>query len=100
MQHEEKHETSQVTFGKGTCMIRKSTSLDIDKMYEIINDAALAYKGIIPEDRWHETYMPKDELEDEIKDGVVFWVFVAEGEPVGVMGIEAPRNKLRGISDC
>ncbi|MBW2636375.1 MAG: GNAT family N-acetyltransferase, partial [Deltaproteobacteria bacterium] len=69
-------------------MIRKATPSDIDMMYEIINDAARAYKGIIPEDRWHEPYMPKDELEGELEDGVVFWVFEAEGVPVGVMGIQ------------
>jgi N-acetylglutamate synthase-like GNAT family acetyltransferase len=69
-------------------MIRKSTPSDVAMMYEIINDAARAYKGIIPEDRWHEPYMSKDELEDEIEDGVVFWVFEAEGVPAGVMGIQ------------
>jgi hypothetical protein len=44
-------------------MIRKSIPSDVDMMGEITNDAAKAYKGIIPEDRWHEPYMPKDELE-------------------------------------
>jgi len=69
-------------------MIRKSRPSDVDMMYEIINDAARAYKGIIPEDRWHEPYMPKDELEHEIDDGVVFWLFETEGEPAGIMGIQ------------
>ena len=32
----------------------------------MINDAALAYRGVIPADRWHEPYMPRDEL-------VYFW---------------------------
>jgi hypothetical protein len=51
-------------------MIRKSIPSDVDMMGEITNDAAKAYKGIILEDRWHEPYMPKDELEHEIESGV------------------------------
>ena len=47
-------------------MIRKSMPSDVDMMCEIINDAAEAYKGIIPKDRWREPYMPKDELKLEL----------------------------------
>ncbi len=69
-------------------MIRRCGPSDFDSIYEIINDAAQAYKGVIPEDRWHEPYMPRNELEHEIKDGVAFWGFEIEGELVGVMGIQ------------
>lgn len=51
-------------------MIRLATEKDFDDIYTIINDAATAYKGIIPADRWHEPYMPKEELEAQIEDGV------------------------------
>jgi len=54
-------------------MIRKCTESDFDRILEIINDAAQAYKGVIPEDCWHEPYMPPEELKKEIEDGVVFW---------------------------
>ena len=57
-------------------------------MYEIINDVAIAYKGIIPEDRWHEPYMPLEELKGEIEDGVEFWGFEDQGRLMGVMGIQ------------
>ena len=40
-------------------MIRRCTEQDIEAMYEIINDAAIAYRGIIPEDRWHEREHPQ-----------------------------------------
>ena len=43
-------------------MIIKCEEDDFDEIYEIINDAAIAYKGIIPDDCWHEPYMSKDEL--------------------------------------
>ena len=57
-------------------------------MLAIINDAAQAYCGIIPADRWHEPYMPQDELEKEIADGVIFWVAEEDGRLSGVMGFQ------------
>ena len=57
-------------------------------MLAIINDAALAYKGVIPADRWHEPYMPADELTDEIANGVEFWLAEEDGRMLGVMGIQ------------
>ena len=57
-------------------------------MFAIINDAAQAYKGIIPADRWHDPYMPMAELEAQIADGIVFSGHEADGELVGVMGIQ------------
>jgi GNAT superfamily N-acetyltransferase len=58
----------------------------------IVNAAAEAYRGVIPADRWHEPYMPADELDDEIAAGVVFWGYEADGELVGVMGIQPVRD--------
>ena len=69
-------------------LIRKSTISDLNDIYEIINDAAIAYKGIIPEDRWHEPYMPMSELQEQINDGVQFWCYWENNEIVGVMGIQ------------
>jgi GNAT superfamily N-acetyltransferase len=69
-------------------MISKCTESDIDEIFEIINNAALAYKGVIPGDRWHEPYMSAEEIRHEIKDGVIFWGFEQEGCLAGVMGIQ------------
>ena len=69
-------------------MVRKATQDDFQQIYEIINDAAIAYKGIIPADRWHEPYMPQTELEEQIADGVNFTCYLEDGEIVGVMGIQ------------
>jgi N-acetylglutamate synthase-like GNAT family acetyltransferase len=57
-------------------------------MLRIINDAAQVYRGVIPADRWHEPYMPAEELASEIADGVVFWVTEQEGKLLAVMGIQ------------
>jgi N-acetylglutamate synthase-like GNAT family acetyltransferase len=69
-------------------MIRVCTKSDFKRIFEIINDAAHAYKGIIPEDRWHEPYMPFDELRKEIENGVLFWGLEHDGQLLGVMGIQ------------
>lgn len=69
-------------------MIRLCEQKDIDRMYEIINDSARAYEGHIPEDRYHEPYMPTDELLSEIADGVVFYGYEADGLLEAVMGIQ------------
>ena len=69
-------------------MIRKSVENDFTAMLAIINDAARAYRGVIPADRWHEPYMPADELSEEIASGVVFWVAEREGQLAGLMGIQ------------
>ena len=73
-------------------MIRKCKQDDLLTMYTIINDAAQAYKGVIPNDRWHDPYMPLDELKHEIEDGVVFWGIEEDGNLIGVMGIQDKGN--------
>jgi GNAT superfamily N-acetyltransferase len=54
----------------------------------IVNAAAAAYRGVIPDDRWHDPYMDAAELDREIAAGVVFWGCEAGGALVGVMGIQ------------
>ncbi len=69
-------------------MIRRGTGEDFEKIFATINDAALAYKGVIPSDRWHEPYMTKDELQAQIEDGVRFSCWAENDQIVGVMGIQ------------
>jgi GNAT superfamily N-acetyltransferase len=58
----------------------------------IVNSAAEAYRGVIPADRWHDPYMPSDELDGEIEAGVVFWGYEEDGALVGIMGIQPVRD--------
>jgi GNAT superfamily N-acetyltransferase len=58
----------------------------------IVNAAAEAYRGVIPADRWHDPYMPADELDAEIAAGVVFHGYEEGGALVGVMGIQPVRD--------
>jgi len=69
-------------------MIRPGTTEDFEDIFNIINDAAIAYKGVIPADRWHEPYMTREELTVQIGDGVRFSCFIDSDEVVGVMGIQ------------
>lgn len=69
-------------------LIRRSEGADLGQIVAVINDAARAYRGVIPADRWHEPYMPEDELRREIADGIVFWVAEDEGRLLGIMGIQ------------
>ena len=69
-------------------MIRQCTRDELGEICAVINDAAQAYKGVIPQDRWHEPYMPLEELEQEVADGIAFWGYEAGGELAGVMGIQ------------
>jgi GNAT superfamily N-acetyltransferase len=69
-------------------VIRRCNMMDIDIIHDIINDGASAYKGHIPEDCYHEPYMPRDEFLSEIADGVVFYGYEEDGLLVAVMGIQ------------
>lgn len=69
-------------------MIRACTDEDFEEIFNIINDAAMAYKGVIPPDCWHEPYMTKEELKAQIAEGVAFSCYVDGDEIIGVMGIQ------------
>ena len=69
-------------------MISRCEQKDFNEIYEIINDAASAYRGVIPADRWHEPYMTEEELRKQIDQGVQFWSYTEDKEILGVMGIQ------------
>lgn len=68
--------------------IRRCDPEEREEILEVINEAAVAYRGVIPEDRWKEPYMPAGELARELDEGVVFRGARAGGRLVGVMGIQ------------
>jgi len=69
-------------------LIRQGLESDFAGILGIINDAAVAYRGVIPADRWHQPYMSPSDLETQIAEGVVFWIAEQEGRLAGVMGIQ------------
>lgn len=68
--------------------IRRSEESDLPAVLAIINDAAQIYRGVIPADRWHEPYMPREDFTREIAHGVEFWIAEEDGRISGVMGIQ------------
>lgn len=68
--------------------IRPCRSDDSAALLSVINDAARAYRGVIPEDRWSDPYMTRAELEQARDDGVHFWCWEEAGSIVGVMGVQ------------
>jgi GNAT superfamily N-acetyltransferase len=68
--------------------LRLCTDADRDTIHAIINAAAEAYRGVIPEDCFHEPYMPRSQLDAEIAAQVAFWGYERAGVLVGVMGIQ------------
>jgi N-acetylglutamate synthase-like GNAT family acetyltransferase len=72
-------------------MIRKCTTTDTNRIYDIVNTAARAYDGVIADDCYHQPYMPKEELEQEMKR-VHFYGWENDGDIVGVMGIEPVKD--------
>jgi GNAT superfamily N-acetyltransferase len=73
-------------------MIRSLLPSDFDAILKIINDAAQAYKGVIPDDRWKEPYMSAKELRGEIEAGVRFFGWLEGGNLLGVTGIQALKD--------
>ena len=69
-------------------MIRKCGADDFATVLAVVNEAAEAYRGVIPPDCWHRPYMPASELRAEIAAGVVFWAVEEEGRIRGVMGLQ------------
>lgn len=73
-------------------MICKLSPSDFDAILNVVHEAAQAYKGIIPADRWREPYMPATELREEITEGVEFYGWKENGILIGVMGIQRVRD--------
>ncbi|MCD6231772.1 GNAT family N-acetyltransferase [Candidatus Aerophobetes bacterium] len=73
-------------------MIRRLLSREFNCILEIINDAAVAYKGVIPDDMWSEPYMSAKELREEINSGIEFFGYEEKRKIIGVMGIQHVKD--------
>ena len=72
--------------------IRRCRDTDVPEMDAIINEAAEAYRGVIPHDCWHEPYMSRQELLAEIGAGVEFWGWEESGALLAIMGLQQVRD--------
>jgi GNAT superfamily N-acetyltransferase len=72
-------------------MIRNLSAEDAHTIYEVINQAACAYQGVIPDECYHEPYMSKEELHREMKS-ITFVGWDERGKIVGIMGFQPLKN--------
>ena len=75
-------------------MIREYTKNDTSKILHVINNASLRYKGIIPDNCWHEPYMSEKELVDEFYDGVRMFGYQHNNKLIGVIGIQEVKDVI------
>ena len=73
-------------------MINEYTKKDISKILHVINDASIIYKGIIPDNCWHEPYMSEQELIDEFGYGVRMFGYHYNNKLIGVIGIQEVKD--------
>ena len=76
----------------GRLIIIECARKDLPNILNVINNAALKYKGVIPDDRWHEPYMSEQELTDEFDNGVRMFGYLTNSTLAGVMGIQELRD--------
>jgi len=90
-------------------LIRRCDQNDEEIIFKIINESAKAYDGIIPADRYHEPYMPLEELRREMGE-MTFFGYEEKGRLLGVAGYQPvedvtlvrhtyvlPKHQRRGV---
>ena len=75
-------------------MISEYTKSGVSKILDIINDASLRYKGIIPDNCWREPYMSEQELVNEFNDGVRMYGYHHNSKLIGVIGIQEVKDVI------
>jgi GNAT superfamily N-acetyltransferase len=72
-------------------VIKELSSKDVAVIYHLINLAADAYRGVIPDDCYHEPYMPEEELRHEMRS-MTFFGWEERDKLVGVMGFQPIKD--------
>ena len=72
--------------------IRRCMPVDYPEILSIINEAAEAYRGVIPADRWHDPYMSMTDLQRDVDAGMVLWGCETDGALIGVMGVQPVQD--------
>jgi len=75
-------------------MISEYKKSDTSKILRVINNASLRYKGVIPNNCWHEPYMSKQELIDEFSDGVRMFAYHHNNKLIGVIGFQKLKDVI------
>ena len=73
-------------------MIKEYSKSDCSKILYVVNDAAIKYIKVIPDNCWHEPYMSERELLGEFQDGVRMFGYSDNGELIGVIGFQEIKD--------
>ena len=75
-------------------MISEYKKSESSKILYVINDAAIKYKGVIPENCWHEPYMSEQELVNEFNAGISMYGYHHNNKLIGVIGIQEVKDVI------
>ena len=75
-------------------MISEYKKTDASTILQIINEASLKYKGVIPDDCWNEPYMSEQELISEFNDGVRMYGYHHNNTLIGVIGVQEVKDVI------
>jgi len=73
-------------------MISEYKKSDSSEILYVINDAAIRYKGIIPDNCWHEPYMSEQELINAFNAEVHMYGYHHNNKLIGVIGIQGVKD--------
>ena len=75
-------------------MISEYKKSESSKILYVINDAAIKYKGVIPDNCWHEPYMSEQELVNEFNDELRMYGYHRNNKLIGVIGIQEVKDVI------
>ena len=75
-------------------MISEYTKSDISNILYVINEASLKYKGVIPDNCWHEPYMSEQELINEFNNKVHMFGYHKNNKLIGVIGVQEVKDVI------
>ena len=75
-------------------MISEYKKSDSSKILYVINDAAIKYKGVIPDNCWHEPYMSEQELVNEFNAELRMYGYHRNNKLIGVIGIQEVKDVI------
>ena len=75
-------------------MIKEYKQNNASEILNIINNASLKYRGIIPNDCWKEPYMSEQELLDEFSDRVRVYGYHQNDKLIGVIGVQEVKDVI------
>ena len=75
-------------------MIKEYKQNNTSEILNIINNASLKYKGIIPNDCWKEPYMSEQELLIEFSGGVRMHGYHQNNKLIGIIGVQKVKDVI------